>query len=162
MRVLRWYPWLYKTQWKLAEHLWLSIWCPPTHIAAARGWRYVLGLPGLQRHELNKALLLTKYLVIFSYTKRSYNALHEYFLSLEFIFCLLVYHCLLQQNKCSQASEMAQLGKCLLCRLENPISISRTHVKKNMGVVAHALCGGGDRPMLLGKAYVSERLYLQN
>lgn len=43
---------------------------------------------------------------------------------------------------------MAQLGKHLSCKLEDLISISRTHVKnKKLGMVAHALCEGRDRQL---------------
>lgn len=60
---------------------------------------------------------------------------------------------------------MAQLGKRLSCKLEDLISISRTHVKNKKWAWWHMLCvkaETGSWPMLLGKAYVSERAYLQN
>lgn len=64
-----WHSWLYQSWWKWLRHLWLSVWRPRTCITATRGWHYVLGLPGLQNHGLNKSLLLTEYSVICSFNK---------------------------------------------------------------------------------------------
>lgn len=76
---------------------------------------------GFQRHELNKSLLLTKYSVIFSYTKRSYNALHEYFLTIT-----RIYHLFTSVSLSSPTKQMltglgdGSVGKALVMQAWGP------------------------------------------
>lgn len=136
MRVPRRYLWLCKSKWELAEHLWLDV------------LQYIL----LQRDTdasrppeawANKSLLLTKYLVIFSYTKRSYNALHVYFWPITRIYLLF--------SSVSLSSPIKQMltgfgdgsvGKVLVMQAWGPDFNLQNPCKKN------ALCGGRDRQLV--------------